>query len=123
MVMSGCSRSGTSTDPMGKSIKVGGLGVRQEVSVHAPSQPAMTAQALKAMPTGPKRTQRIKTIPLIQRRRARPIVSPLSEDGCKGFKNALNITQVCSGYISVFCPLIHNTPLALYSLETISAAS
>jgi hypothetical protein len=32
------------------------------------------------MPTGPKRTQRIKTIPVIQRRRVRPIVPPLSEE-------------------------------------------
>jgi len=60
---------------------MGRLGVRQEASVHAPSQPPITAHVLKAMPMGPKRTQRITTIPVIQRRRVRPIVPPLSQVG------------------------------------------
>ena len=79
MVMRGCSRSGTGTDPMGESATVGRLGVRQEVSVHAPSQPAVTAQALKAMPMGPNRAQSIRTMPAIQRRRVRLMSSPFSE--------------------------------------------
>ena len=70
-VIRGCSRSGTGTAPMGKRATVGRLGARQEVSVHAPSQPPIAAQVLKAMPTGPKRAQRTMTIPVIQRRRVR----------------------------------------------------
>jgi hypothetical protein len=81
MAISGCSTSGTGTAPMGKRAIVGRLGVGQEVSVHAPSQPAITAQALKAMPMGPNRAQRSNTTPMIQRRRIKLIVSPPSEEG------------------------------------------
>jgi hypothetical protein len=76
--MSGCSRNGTGTDPIGKRAAAGRLGVGQEVSVHAPSQPAMTAQALNAMPMGPKAAQMLNTNPAIHRRRVRRIISPLS---------------------------------------------
>lgn len=66
---------------MAKRVKGGTPGARQEVSLHAPPQPAITAQVLKVMPIGPKRTQSMTTIPATQRRRVRPIVSPLSENG------------------------------------------
>jgi hypothetical protein len=72
--MSGCSRSGTGTEPMAKRPDVCRLGFRQEVSVQAPSQPPMTAHVLNAMPMGPKLAQIINTIPAIQRRRVRPII-------------------------------------------------
>jgi hypothetical protein len=62
VVMRGFSTRGTGTDPRGKSAAVGCLGVRQEVSVHAPSQPPIAAQALKAMPMGPRRTHTTRTI-------------------------------------------------------------
>ena len=76
--MSGCSGNGIGTDPMGESTTVGRLGVKQEVSVHTLSQPAITAQALKAMPIGPKMAQVINTNPTMHRRRVRPIIAPLS---------------------------------------------
>lgn len=81
MAISGCLTSGTGTAPMGKRALVRRLGVGQEVSVHAPSQPAITAQALKAMPTGPNRAQRSNTMPVSQRRRIKLIVLPPAEEG------------------------------------------
>jgi hypothetical protein len=81
IAINGCSTSGAGTAPMGKRAIVGRLGVGQEVSVHAPSQPAITAQALKAMPMGPNRAQMSNTTPVIQRRRIKLIVSlPLERD-------------------------------------------
>jgi hypothetical protein len=71
MVVGGCSIRGTGTDSMGKSAIMGRLGARQEVSVHAPSQPAITAQALKAMPMGPRRTHITRTIPIVTYRRVK----------------------------------------------------
>jgi hypothetical protein len=62
MVKRGCSIRGTGTELTGKSAAVGRLGVRQEVSVHAPPQPAIAAQPLKAMPMGPSRAHTIRTI-------------------------------------------------------------
>jgi hypothetical protein len=107
MIIRGCSICATGTEPMGARAIVGSLGARHEVSVHAPSQPAITAQALKAMPMGPKRTQSIKTIPVIQRRRVRPIVSPLSEARNQTFSHIPTKTQLCSRFISacylLFC--------------------
>lgn len=81
MVMRGCLRGAIGTAPMRKRPVEGSSGVKQEVMVHAPSQPAITAQALKAMPTGPKRSQNVIAIPAIQRRRIRPIIRPLSNKG------------------------------------------
>ena len=72
-VMRGCSIRGTGTDPRGKSAAVGRLGVRQEVSEHAPPQPAITAQALKAMPMGPRRIHTTRTIPIMTCRRVKRI--------------------------------------------------
>jgi hypothetical protein len=73
MVIRGCSIPDTGTEPMGKSAAVGRLGVRQEVSVHAPPQPAITAQALKAIPMGPRRIHTTKTIPIMTCRRVKRI--------------------------------------------------
>jgi hypothetical protein len=73
MVIRGCSMRGTGTELMGKSAAVGRLGVRQEVSVHAPPQPAITAQPLKAMPMGPRRAHRIRTIQVMTCRRVKRI--------------------------------------------------
>jgi hypothetical protein len=81
MTISGCSTSGTGTASMGKRVIVGRLGVGQEVSVQTPSQPAITAQALKAMPMGPNTAQRSNTTPVSQRRRIKLIVSPPAEEG------------------------------------------
>ncbi len=67
MVIGGCSRRAPGTEPMGESAAVGALGARQEVSVHAPPQPAIAAQALKAMPIGPRRTHTARTIPTVTR--------------------------------------------------------
>ena len=71
MLMRGCSIRGTGTDPIGRRAAVGRLGARQEVSVHAPSQPAITAQTLKAMPMGPSRAHTIRTIPIMTCRRVK----------------------------------------------------
>src|SRR5215216_2187265 len=90
MVMSGWPMDGTSTDPLGKRAAVGRLGVRYALTVHAAWQPAIMAQALKAMPRGPKRAQKMRSMPVIHRHRVRPIVSPLSEEGCEGFKRPFN---------------------------------
>jgi hypothetical protein len=69
MAISGCSTRGTGTAPMGKRAIVGRLDVEQQVSVQTPSQPAIIAQALKAMPMGPNTAQRSNTTPVSQRRR------------------------------------------------------
>jgi hypothetical protein len=79
MVISGCTIGCIGTDPRGKSATIGRLGVRQDVSVQAPSQPAITAQALKAMPMGPKVAHIINTVAAIQRPRVRPIIALLSK--------------------------------------------
>jgi hypothetical protein len=70
-VIKGGSICGTGTDPMGDSAAVGSLGVRQEVSVQAPSQPAVTAQALKGMPMGPSRAHTARTIHVMTCRRVK----------------------------------------------------
>jgi hypothetical protein len=85
MVMRGGLRSGTGTAPMAKRAAVGRLGVREALTVQAAWQPAIMAQPLKAMPTGPKRTQSMMTMPAIQRRRIGRLMSPLSEEECEGF--------------------------------------
>jgi hypothetical protein len=93
MVMRGCLRSERGTDPMAERVTVGRPDVRQDVSVHAPPQPAIAAQALKVMPIGPKKTQRMTTMPATQRRRVKPIALPLSRGGWKEFSPTFNIAQ------------------------------
>jgi hypothetical protein len=95
IVISGCLRGSVGTEPITKRAIVGRLGVRHEVSVHAPPQPPISAQLLKTMPTGPKRTQRMTTIPATKRRLGRPIALPLSEDGSEGSNVPSIITQMC----------------------------
>jgi hypothetical protein len=111
MVISGRSRRATGTEPMGRSAAVGSLGARQEVSVHAPSQPAVTAQALKAMPTGPRRAHTTRTIPIVTRRRAKRIrfIVPCRGKthvygGSRQPLNLSNVTQLsaeCTKHVSV----------------------
>jgi hypothetical protein len=68
---SGGSTRATGTEPMGDSAAVGCLGVGQEVSVQAPSQPAVTPPALKGIPMGPSRAHTTRTIHVMTCRRVK----------------------------------------------------
>jgi hypothetical protein len=78
MGVSGCVRSGPGTEPRRERASMGAFGAGYALTVQAAWQPAIMAQALKAMPTRPKRTQRMRTIPVTHRHFVRPMGFPPS---------------------------------------------
>jgi hypothetical protein len=98
MAMRGCLRGAIGTAPMRKRPAGGQTWHETRGQRACPSAPPHDATSVKGHGHGAQEDPEMMTIPVIQRRRIRPIISLLSDKRYEGLSRVLTLRRLCSRY-------------------------